>query len=62
LPDAKYKETFTILPCFELSVLLFQMSIKHYGEMAFSCPVCSLTVDPTEEFVPLSSGYKPKIR
>ncbi|XP_064639050.1 uncharacterized protein LOC135494727 isoform X2 [Lineus longissimus] len=38
------------------------MSIKHYGEMAFSCPVCSLTVDPTEEFVPLSSGYKPKIR
>ncbi|XP_064615104.1 uncharacterized protein LOC135479234 [Liolophura sinensis] len=30
-----------------------EMSFKHYGDVAFTCPVCSIPVNPVEGFLPL---------
>ncbi|XP_074658140.1 uncharacterized protein LOC141911078 [Tubulanus polymorphus] len=33
-----------------------QMSVKHYGDSAYVCPVCSMNVNPAEDFVQFSSN------
>ncbi|XP_052272033.1 uncharacterized protein LOC127872721 isoform X1 [Dreissena polymorpha] len=41
-----------------------EMSVQHYSESAFCCPVCSTPAEITEDFVPLASAanHKPKTR
>lgn len=41
-----------------------EMSIQHYGEASYCCPVCSTPADMSEDFVPLANAasHKPKTR